>query len=270
MAQPSMARQTARRLRRNRFSNVPSHLSRLLPLALVPLATALLNTSDLLAAARTDGISIRASFPIYRYDLWSFVESPTGGGLSVSVPFGTLESLVLLVPLLGAYVVVSGALSAGYFGSIADGLTTGRFDFVAGVRRFAVRMIALEALVIVALAAVFLPLLVVPLLFVVAILAALVLSYLFFPTVYILVLEDRGIESAAARARTRAAPPPAARVLPLRRGRDCRLFRPLSLLTHAGPIGAVLAAVVAAPIGLAFNVATALKVAKMADIETVE
>jgi len=130
-------------------------------------------------------------------------------------------------------------------------------------------MIALEALVIVALAAVFLPLLVVPLLFVVAILAALVLSYLFFPTVYILVLEDRGIESAARRARTRAAPP-AARVLPLRRGRDCRLFRPLSLLTHAGPIGAVLAAVVAAPIGLAFNVATALKVAKMADIETVE
>jgi len=51
-------------------------------------------------------------------------------------------------------------------------------------------MIALEALVIVALAAVFLPLLVVPLLFVVAILAALVLSHLFFPTVYILVLED--------------------------------------------------------------------------------
>jgi len=60
-------------------------------------------------------------------------------------------------------------------------------------------MIALEALVIVALAAVFLPLLVVPLLFVVAILAALVLSYLFFPTVYILVLEDRGIESARRR-----------------------------------------------------------------------
>jgi len=62
-----------------------------------------------------------------------------------------------------------------------------------------------DALVIVALAAVFLPLLVVPLLFVVAIaiLAALVLSYLFFPTVYILVLEDRGIESAARRARAR-------------------------------------------------------------------
>jgi len=95
------------------FERTFAHLSRLLPLALVPLATALLNTSDLLAAARTDGISIRASFPIYRYDLWSFVESPTGGGLSVSVPFGTLESLVLLVPLLGAYVVVSGALSAG-------------------------------------------------------------------------------------------------------------------------------------------------------------
>lgn len=97
-----------------------------------------------------------------------------------------------------------------------------------------------------------------------------VLSYLFFPTVYILVLEDRGIESAARRAREL-----------VRRHQPLGFFLfvavvtavcsvPLSLLTHAGPIGAVLAAVVAAPIGLAFNVATALKVAKMADIETVE
>lgn len=252
------------------FERTFAHLSRLLPLAIVPLVTALLNTSDLLAAARADGISIRASFPVYRYDLWSFVQSPGNGGLSVSVPFGTLESLVLLVPLLGAYVVVSGALSAGYFGSIADGITTGRFDFVAGVRRFAVRMIALEALVIVALAVVFLPLLVVPLLFAVAILAALVLSYLYFPTVYVLVLEDRDIESAARRAREL-----------VRRHQPIGFFLfiavvtaicsvPISLLTRAGPLGAVMAAIVAAPVGLAFNVATALKVAKMADIETVE
>ncbi|WP_434522148.1 hypothetical protein [Halorubrum sp. AS12] len=247
-----------------------SHLSRLLPLALVPLATALLNASDLLAASRTNGVSIRASFPVYRYDLWSFVESPTGGGLSVSVPFGTVESLPLLVPLLGAYVVVSGALSAGYFGAIAEGITTGRFDFAAGVRRFGVRMVLLEAIVIVALAAVFLPLLVVPPLFVVALLAALVISYLFFPTVYVLALEDRGIESAARRARELTA-----RHQPL----GFFLFVavvtavcsvPLSLLTHAGPVGALTAAVVAAPLGLAFNVGTALKVAEMAEVETVE
>ncbi|WP_123620650.1 hypothetical protein [Halorubrum sp. CSM-61] len=252
------------------FERTFAHLSRLLPLALVPLVTALMNASDLLAASRTDGISIRASFPVYRYDLWSFVEAPTGDGLSVSVPFGTLESLPLLVPALAAYVVVSGALSAGYFGGIAAGITTGRYDFAASVRRFGVRMIALEALVVVALAAVFLPLIVVPPLFVAAVLAALALSYLFFPTVYVLVLEDRGIESAARRARGL-----------VRRHQPLGFFlfvaivtavcsAPLSLLTRVGPVGAVLAAVVAAPLGLAFNVAVALKVAEMADVETVE
>lgn len=247
-----------------------SHLPRLLPLALVPLVTTILNASDLLAASRTDGISVRASFPVYRYDLWSFVEAPTGGGLSVAVPFGTVESVVLFVPLLGAYVVVSGALSAGYFGAIAEGITTGRFDFAAGVRRFGVRMILLEAVVLVVLAAVFLPLLVVPPLFVAAILAALIVAYLYFPTVYVLTLEDRGIESAARRARELTA-----RHQPL----GFFLFVavvtavcsvPLSLLTRAGPPGALLAAVVAAPLGLAFNVATALKVAQMADVETIE
>ncbi|RLM75803.1 hypothetical protein [Halorubrum sp. Atlit-26R] len=247
-----------------------AHLPRLLPLALVPLVTALLNASDLLAASQADGVSVRASFPVYRYDLWSFVETPTAGGLSVSVPFGTVEPLALLVPLLGAYVVVSGALSAGYFGGIAEGITTGRFGFVAAVRRFGVRMVLLEAIVIVALAAVFLPLLVFPPLFVAAVLAVLVLSYLYFPTVYVIALEDRGIESAVRRARELTA-----------RHRPLGFFLavavvtavcsvPLGLLTHSGPAGALLAAAVAAPLGLAFNVATALKVAEMADVETVE
>ena len=245
-----------------------SHLARLLPLALVPLATALLRARDLLATGRTNGFSLRASFPVYRYDLWSFVDAPRGDGLTVSLPFGSLDPLPLLVPLIGAYVLVSGALSAGYFGSIAAEITTGRYDFVASVRRFGVRMILLEALVVVALAAVFLPLVVVPPLFVVAILAALVISYLYFPTVYVLVLEDRGIESALRRARDL-----------VDRHRPLGFFLavavvtalcsvPVSLLAHAGPLGAVAAAIVAAPLGLAFNVATALKVAEMAEVDT--
>ncbi|GAA0535307.1 hypothetical protein ABNG02_08200 [Halorubrum ejinorense] len=247
-----------------------SHLGRLLPLALVPLATALFRARELLATGNADGVSLRASFPVYRYDLWNFVDPPRGGGASVSLPFGSLEPLPLLAPAIGAYVVVSGALSAGYFGSIADGITTGRFDFVAAVRRFGVRLILLEALVVVALAALFLPLIVVPPLFVVAIVAALVVSYLYFPTVYVLALEDRGIRSAAVRAREL-----------VDRDRPLGFFLavavvtalcsvPVSLLAHAGPAGAVAAAVVAAPLGLAFNVATALKVAEMAGVETVE
>jgi hypothetical protein len=246
-----------------------SHLGRLLPLAFVPLATALFRARELFATGSVNGVSLRASFPVYRYDLWSFVDAPRGGA-SVSLPFGSLDPLPLLLPAIGAYVVVSGVLSAGYFGSIADGITTGRFDFVAAVRRFGVRLILLEALVVVALAALFVSLIVVPPLFAVAIVAALVVSYLYFPTVYVLTLEDRGIRSAAVRARDL-----------VDRGRPLGFFLavavvtalcsvPVSLLAHAGPAGAVAAAVVAAPLGLAFNVATALKVAEMADVETVE
>ncbi|TKX86326.1 hypothetical protein EXE43_08990 [Halorubrum sp. SS5] len=249
---------------------VASRLPRLLPLALVPLATALLRARDIVATGRTNGFSLRASFPVYRYDLWSFVDAPRGGGVTVSLPFGSLDPLPLLVPVLGAYVVVSGALSAGYFGSVAAAITTGRYDFAAAVRRFGVRFVLLEAFVVAALGALFLPLLLFPPLFVAAVLAALVVSYLYFPTAYVLVLEDRGVASAARRARA---------LVDDRRPLGFFLAVavvtavcsvPVSLLAHAGPGGAVAAAIVAAPLGLAFNVATALKVAEMAGVETVE
>ena len=247
-----------------------AHLDRLLVLALVPLATSLLNVSDLLATARTEGLSVTASFPFSRYDLWSFVDAPDDGGFTVSVPFGTMESVVLLVPLLVTYLIVSGTLSAGYFGSIASSITVGSFDFVASLRRFAVRMIALEALVVVGLLVVFLPLLVVPPLFVLALLLALVVSYLLFPTVYILVLEDRGIESSIRRAYGLVSEhqPIGFFLVLVVATFVCSI--PLSFLAYSGVGGAVIAALVAAPIGLAFNVATALMVAEMAGIEVVE
>jgi hypothetical protein len=245
------------------------HLDRLLVLAIVPLATALGNVGKLLATARADGLSVTASFPVYRYDLWSFVNAPDGGGAPAPIPFETLGSVWLIAPLLAIYVVVSGVLSAGYFGSIAAAITTGSFDFVASVRRFALRMIALEALVIVGLLVVFLPLLVVPPLFVIAILALLLAGYFLFPTVYVLVLEDRGIEAAARRAYALVADQ-----------RPLSFFAsivvatlvcsiPLSYLAYSGLGGAVVAAIVTAPLGLAFNVGTALKVADMAGIQTV-
>lgn len=111
-----------------------------------------------------------------------------------------MESVVLIVPVLVTYLIVSGVLNEGYFGSVASGITTGSFEFVASIRRFAVRMIALEALVV----------------------GLLVCSV------------------------------------------------PLSFLAYSGLGGAVIAAVVAAPVSLAFNVATALVVAEMADIEVTE
>lgn len=247
-----------------------AHVDRLLPLALVPFVTALLNVDDLTATAETDTVvSVSASFPVYRYDLWSLVDSPDDGGVSASVPFDSLESIGLIVPLLGAYVLVSGTLSAGYFGSIAEGITTGRYDVAANVRRFAVRMIAMEALVVAVILLAFVPLAAFPPLFVLAVIALLVLSYLFFPTVYVLVLEDRGIGSAVRRAYGLVA-----RHRPLwfflalvAATAICSL--PLSALAYVGPVPAVVAAAVAAPVSLAFNVAVALKVAAMADVDVV-
>jgi hypothetical protein len=246
-----------------------AHVERLLPLALVLLLTALLNVEDLAATARTDTlVSVSASFPVYRYDLWNMIQSP-GDGVSASVPFDSVGSLALVVPLLGAYVVVSGTLSAGYFGSIAEGITTGRFDFVANVRRFAVRMIAAEALAVAAILLAVVPLAAFPPLFVLAVIAFLLLSYLFFPTVYVLVLEDRGIESAVRRAYGLVARHGPLWFFLALAAATALCSVPLSVLAYSGPVPAVVAAVVAAPVGLAFNVATALKVAAMADVDVV-
>ncbi|MCU4925117.1 hypothetical protein OB905_03825 [Halobacteria archaeon AArc-dxtr1] len=245
------------------------HSRRLLLLAIVPFTTAILNVSDLLATAHTRGLSITASFPVYRYDLWSFVDAPDDGGLSVTIPFGTVESVTLLLPLLVVYVFVSGILSAGYFGSIAAGITTGSFDFADSVAQFATRIIALELLVVSVFVAIFVPLLFVPPLFVLAVLALLVAAYLLFPTVYILVLEDRSLVSSMRRAYylvTEHNPVGffiAVALVTLL----CSV--PLAFLAYSGLPGALIAVSIAAPLGLAFNVGVALKVAEMADLATV-
>ncbi|MFC6754007.1 hypothetical protein [Halorubrum tibetense] len=251
------------------FDRTLTHVERLLPLALVPLVTALLNVDDLTATGGTDTlVSVRASFPVYRYDLWSIVESPGDGSTLASVPLDSVGPLALVPPLLGVYVVVSGLLSAGYFGSIAAGIETGRFDFGTNVRRFGVRLIVLEAVVVAGVFLALVPLVAVPPLFALAVLALLVLSYLFFPTVYVLVLEDRGIGSAARRAYglVKRHQPVWFFLALLAVTALCSV--PLSMLTYLGPVPAVIAAVVAAPIALAFNVATALKVDEMAAIDT--
>lgn len=127
MAQPSNGSPGGDHIRdESLFERTRRHLSKLLVLSLVPLVTALGNVSDLLATARADGVSVTASFPIYRYDLWSFIDAPDEG-VSVAVPLETAGSAGLLVPLLLLYITISGALTAGYFGSIAEGIATGTF-----------------------------------------------------------------------------------------------------------------------------------------------
>lgn len=235
-------------------------------LAAVPLITALLNVGDLQAMARERHLSITASFPVYRYDLWSFIDPPQHDGLYVAVPVVWPDSFALVVPLMVGYVVLSGILSAGYFGSIAEGITTGTFDFFANVRRFAPRMIVLEVIVLVILVVIFVPLLVFPPLFVVMIFAMLIAAYFLFPTVYVMVLEDRGIESAARRAHQLVIDDGPVGFFLTLVGATILCSIPLSLLASSGLGGALMAAMIAALLGLAFNVATMLKVGSMAKL----
>lgn len=242
------------------------YVKRLLVLAAVPLLTALLNVGDLLAMVRERHLSIAASFPVYRYDLWSFIDPPQQDGLYVAVPVVGPESLAWVIPLLIGYIVLSGILSAGYFGSIAEGITTGSFDFVANVRRFAPRMIVLEAIMLLVVVAIFVPLLVFPPLFIVMILAMLIVAYFLFPTVYVMVLEERDIESSARRAHQLVVDDgPAAFFLTLV-GATILCSIPLSLMASSGVGGALMAAGIAAVLGLTFNVATMLKVESMATL----
>lgn len=252
------------------FDRTLTHLDGLLVLTLVPLVTALLNVSNLLATAETRGMSITASFPFGQYDLWSFVNAPSDGGIAVGVPFGTMESLALAAPLLVTYIIISGVLSAGYFGSIASAVTTGSFDFRASVGQFAVRMIALEALIVVGIISIFLPLLVAPLLFIVVLLLMFVVVYFLFPTVYLIVLEDRGIESALRRAHELVSEHHPIGFFLALVGATAACSIPLSVLAYSGTGGAVIATLAAAPLSLGFNVATALMVAHMAGITSVE
>lgn len=229
-------------------------------LAWVPLVTALLAVDDLVAVGSQGGLGVHLSFPLSRADLWTFVQRPTTAGVDVAAPFVGETSVVLGLALLAAYLVVSGALTAGYFGSIAEALETGSFDFVANVRRYARRMIVLETLVLVAFAALLAPIAAVPPLFVVAVVLGFVAAYFLFPTAYLVVLEDRSVLGAIERAvELVQTHQPIGFVLHVALAVGaCSIV--LSTLARSSVPGAVTAAVLAAPLGLALNAAVTLKV----------
>lgn len=231
-----------------------------LELAWVPLATALFAFDDLRALGSEGGFGVHFSFPFYRADLWTFVQRPTMSGADVAFPVATGESVAILVPSLAAYVVVSGALTAGYFGSIADALDRGTFDFVANVRRYGLRMIALEVLVVVAFLALLAPLAAVPPLLVVAVVVGVVVAYYLFPTAYLVVLEDRPVLDAIERSvdlvQTHQ-PLGFVFQVALTVG-ACSIL--LTGLARSSVPGAITAAVLAAPLGLACNAGVMLKV----------
>lgn len=105
-----------------------------LPLAVVPMATAVMATEKIERVVTFDGghFGLKLGLPVGVVNIWQFVSLPNE---SVSVGLPLPEALPLVVVVLPIAVIVQAALSAGYFGSLASALETGTFEFGASVRR---------------------------------------------------------------------------------------------------------------------------------------
>lgn len=180
------------------FDRAVAHL----PLALVPLVTALLATDKIRKVALFDGrhFGLRLGLPVGVVDMWQFVSVPNEtAGVGLPLP----ESLPLAAVLIPLGIVVQAALASAYFGSLREALEIDTFDFVANLRRYFGPFLVytvLPMLVVLPLALLelsgrrlYLPLLVllVP--------AFLVAAYLFYATPYLIVLRDVGLLPAARR-----------------------------------------------------------------------
>lgn len=170
-----------------------------LPLAAVPLVTALMATEKIQRIATFQGghFGLRLGLPVSVVNVWQFVSVPNES-VSIGVPLPEALPLVLVALPIG--IVVQAALSAGYFGGLASALETGSFEFGASVRRHFVPFLVytLVPMVVVAPAAV-LGLADSRLLFPVILLlvvAFIVAAYLFYATPYLVVLRETDIVSA--------------------------------------------------------------------------
>jgi hypothetical protein len=174
-----------------------------LPLALVPLLFALTDVNKLQSVIAVDGfhVGFRLGTPISVVTLWQFVSLPQSGvNVDPGVPLETLPVVVVTVPVL---LVVQAALSAGYFGSVADHLETGEYRFVANAAAYFLPFLVLTVAPVVLLLPLALGLVGLGAaprsggLLVLAVVAFVLLAYLFYATPYLVVLRDTGVLSAA-------------------------------------------------------------------------
>ncbi len=232
-----------------------------LPLALVPLVTAVFATEKVQQVATFQGrhFGLRLGLPAGVVDLWQFVSLPNESiGVGVPLP----EALPLLVVILPVAIVVQAGLAAGYFGSLASALETGQFDFVASVRDhfapfLAYTLIPLVVIIPLALLGVggsrqLVPvvLLLVP--------VVIVAGYLFYATPYLIVLREADLWSAL-----RASYQLAIDGAPYLRyaAGYAGFVLAVSLVATAvvvnlGLVGVAIGVVAGAPVGLACNAAT--------------
>lgn len=234
-----------------------------LPLALIPLVTALSSTDKIRKVLAADGVNFgfRFGFPGTVVDLWQFVSVPNSG-FNVDTGLGGLDSTFGLAAVVLAVLVRAG-LAAGYFGSIHEALDTESYDFLSNVRRYFPQFLLYTLVPFLFL----LPL--VPLegrgelrtllpLFVVLVPVIFLVTYLFYATPYLVVLRETDLVSAA-----RAS-------FALALGGGPYLFFALgfagfvflssvfvtAVVANFGVVGIALGVVVVAPVGLAANVTT--------------
>jgi hypothetical protein len=180
---------------------------RMLPLALVPLALALTDVGKIRSVVGFDGlhVGVRLGLPVSVVTPWQFVSVPqTGVNVDAGVPLDALPVAVVTVPL---FLVVQAALTAGYFGAIADHLATGEYRFVDNAVAYFGPFLVLTALPVLLLlpfalglfglgvggenAGALLPFVVL------SVPVIVVAAYLFFVTPYLVVLRETGLVDAA-------------------------------------------------------------------------
>jgi hypothetical protein len=181
-----------------------------LPLAVVPVVFALLNTRKLLAVATFEGahVGFKLGLPLSVVTVWEFVSVPTDGlAVYPGLPVDRLPAALATVPaLLG----VQAAVLAGYFGSLRSALDGEAYRFLRNSRRYFLPFVVVTAvplLVLLPVAAGVLGLgaatggLAGPagLVVLVAVVGFAVAGYLLYATPYLLVLRDGGLLDAARR-----------------------------------------------------------------------
>lgn len=259
---------------------MPSFISRLadgwngmkahLPLALVPVITAVLNTDAITNALAVDGwyVGLRLGLPATIVDLWQFVSVPTNG-MNIGLIGPDTFPLVLFV--LPFALVIRAGLAAGYFGSIHDALETSSYAFVANSRRYFIPFLLYTLIPILFL----LPLVLVGvgqtpgvfgLIVVVLLPISFGLMYLFYATPYLIVLRETDLVTALRASSTLALT--GGPYLHFAVGFAAFVFLSSVLATvivvNFGSVGIAIGVVTVAPIGLTANM-TAMRF--IADID---
>jgi hypothetical protein len=150
-------------------------------------------------------VGFRLGLPASVVTLWQFVSVPQSGlNVDPGLPLSALPLVVVTAPTVLA---VKAFLAAGYFGSVAERLTTGQYRFVHHATRCFLPFLVLTALpvVVFVLPALWLgelgavtgePATLFPFL-VVGLVVIVVVAYLFYATPYLLVLRGSGLTDAA-------------------------------------------------------------------------